>query len=246
MRLSRPAVVAVVGAALLLAACASSTGTARALAPDNGLGVGFTQASYRFAMTANEGSYRGGIDPVGDLLDASVTLKDAEQTLKIETRGVRGQYFARLTGTPLPDLEGNWYSVDLARVHNAGSLGISATKDPTGIRALVAAVTSVQRRSRGSYRGIADLRKVANWGPVTAGQIAQLGDTARTTHFEAALDSSGRLTSMRVWVPGLLGIRDIPPDVVTATYSDFGAEVPVALPSGVQPMPDSLYVLLNL
>ena len=99
--------------------------------PDNGLGVGFTQASYRFAMTANEGSYRG-------------------------------------------------------------------------------------------------------------------GDGARTTHFEAALDSSGRLTSMRVWVPGVLGVRDIPPDVVTATYSDFCAEVPVALPSGVQPMPDSLYALLNL
>jgi hypothetical protein len=243
MRPFRPAVVALVGAALFLAACASSTGTARALVPADGLGVGFTRGSYRFAMTANEGSYRGGIDPVADRLDAIVTLKGAEQTLKIETRGIRGRYFARLTGTPLPDLEGNWYSVDLSRVHNAGSLGISAAKDPTGIRALVAAVTSVQGRGGGSYRGLADLRKVANWGPVTSGQIRQMGDAARTTHFEAALDSSGRLTSMRVWVPGFL---NTPPNVVTATYSDFGAEVPVALPQGAAPLPDSLYALLNL
>jgi hypothetical protein len=202
------------------------------------LDVGFTRASYTFAMTANEGSYTGGIDPVADTLDATVTVKDGDQTLTVQTRGVGGQYFARLTGTPLPDLEGKWFQVDMSRVGRDGSLGIGASKDPTGIRALAAAVTTVQSRGGGTWRGIADLQKVTNWGPVTAGRIAQLGDVARTTHFEAAVDSSGRLTSMRVWIPG--------GDVVTAKYSDFGTKVPVTAPAGAQPLPDSLYALLNL
>jgi hypothetical protein len=236
MRPIRSVVVALLGAALLVSACAPSTGTARALHPGTGLDVGFTRASYRFAMSANEGSYTGGIDPVADTLEATVTVKDGDQTLTVQTRGVGGQYFARLTGTPLPDLEGKWFQVDMSRLGRDGSLGISISKDPTGIRALVAAVTSVQSRGGGTWRGIADLRKVANWGPVTAGRIAQLGDAARLTHFEATVDAAGRLTSMRVWVPG---------DVVTARYSDFGTKVPVTAPPGAQPLPGSLYALLN-
>jgi hypothetical protein len=78
---------------------------------------------------------------------------------------------------------------------------------------------------------------VTNWGPVTRSRIAQLGDAARVTHFEAAVDAAGRMTSMRVWVPG---------DVVTATYANFGAKVPVTAPSGARPLPDSFYALLNL
>jgi len=237
MKPIRSVVVALVGAALLVSACASSRGTARALHPGAWLDVGFTRASYRFAMTANEGSYTGGIDPVADTLDATVTVKDGDQKLTVQTRGAGGHYFARLTGTPLPDLEGKWFEVDMSRVGRDGALGISVGKDPTGIRALVAAVTSVQSRGGGTWRGIADLRKVTNWGPVTSGRIAQLGDAARLTHFEAAVDASGRLTSMRVWVPG--------GDVVTATYSDFGAKVPVTPPPATQPLPDSLYALLN-
>jgi len=227
----------VVALVLLVSGCASSSGTGRALHPGVELDVGFTKASYRFTMTANEGTYTGGIDPVADALDATVTVKDGDQKVTVQTRGAGGQYFARLTGTPLPDIEGNWYRLDMSRVAASGSLGISATKDPTGIRALVAAITGVQSRGGGSWRGVADLRKVDNWGPITRSRIAQLGDAARVTHFEATVDSSGRLTSMRVWIPG---------DVVTAKYSDFGARIPVTVPAGAQPLPDSMYALLNL
>ena len=241
MRPFRPVVVVLVGAFLLVSGCASSsTGTGRALHPRAGLDVGFTESAYRFAMTANEGSYSGAIDPVADTLDATVTVKSAGQGLTIQTRGVGGQYFVRLTGTPLPDIDGNWYKVDAARVGSRGSLGISATKDPTGIRPMVAAVTSVQSRGGGTFRGVADLRKVTNWGPVNRARIAQLGDAARVTHFEATVDATGRLTSMRVWIPGT------PQDVVTAKYSDFGAPVPAAVPAGAQPLPENLYALLTL
>ena len=220
-----------------LSACASPSGTARALHPGSGLDAGFTRASYTFTMTAVEGSYTGAIDPVADTLDATVTVEDGSQTLTVQTRGVGGQYFARLTGTPLPDIEGHWFQVDMSRVGRDGSLGISVTKDPTGIRGLVAAVTSVQSRGGGTWRGTADLRKVTNWGPVTAARIAQIGDAARAAHFEATVDAGGRLASMRVWVPG---------DVVTATYANFGATVAVSVPPGVRPLPDSLYALLDV
>jgi hypothetical protein len=240
MRPIRSVVAALVGAALLVSACASSGGTARALHPRAWLDVGFTRASYTFAMTANEGRYTGGIDPVAGTLDATVTVKDGSQTLTVQTRGVGGQYFAKLTGTPLPDIEGKWFQVDMSRVGRDGSLGISVSQDPTGVRGLVAAVTSVQSRGGGTWRGIADLRKVTNWGPVTAGRIAQIGDAARLTHFEATVDDSRRLTSMRVWVPGN------PANVVTAKYSGFDTKVPVTAPAGAQPLPDSLYALLNL
>jgi len=226
-----------VGLVLLLAACSSEPprpAPSVALSPSMVVNAltpsvrAFSTTSYRFKMTANEGVYSGGIDPVGDKLDSVIAVSSQGLSLKIETIGTGGAYFTRISGSPLPGMDGStWYQVDTSRVHNPGSLGISANHDPTGILALVAAIRTVS----GSYTGTVDLSKVAHWGPVNPGRLGAV------VPYSASTDSSGRLVSMKV---------DVPSDPVTAVYSDFGVAVPVVRPSSAEPMPDTLYGMLNL
>jgi hypothetical protein len=200
--------------------------------------LAFAAGSYRFKVVANEGTYGGGIDPVGDVLDASVSVKSGEQSLKIETMKTNGAAYTRLTtAQPVPGLSaGTWYRVDPQRVTRAGALGLSGIKDPTGVRALIAATHDVRQVGR-TFRGTVDMTRVAAWGPVNVGQVQQLGDAARAIPFEAAVDERERITSVKVSIPG---------NTVEATYSDFGAAVSVQEPKDAAPLPDYLYGMLGL
>jgi hypothetical protein len=201
-----------------------------------GAGV-LASGSYRFKVVANEGAYTGSIDPVGDVLDASVNVRSGEQALKIDTVEVRGVAYTRLTGLPLPGFDGGtWYRVDPQRVTRPGALGLSAIKDPTGVQALVAATHDVRRDGR-TYRGTVDMTRVVAWGPVNVGQVMQLGEAAKAIPFEAVVDERDRITSVKVSIPN---------NTVEATYSDFGAAVSVDEPKDAQPLPDHLYGMLGL
>jgi hypothetical protein len=197
----------------------------------------FNSGGYKFKVVAKEGSYTGGIDPVADLLDATVSVSSDGASLKIDTLGVRGTAYTRLTGLPMPGFDGTtWYRVDPARVTRPGSLGLSAIKDPTGVQALVAATHDVRRENRG-YTGTVDMTRVPAWGPVNIPQVIQLGEVATRIPFEATVDDRDRLVSMKV---------DIPDNPVTATYSDFGAALSVTAPANAEPLPDHLYGMLGL
>ncbi|WP_433614188.1 hypothetical protein ACQP2P_07555 [Dactylosporangium sp. CA-139114] len=197
--------------------------------------LGFS--SYRFKVVAKEGSYTGGIDPLADLLDASVSVSSSGASLTIDTVEVRGSAYTRLTGLPLPGFDGKaWYRIDSARVTKPGALGLSATKDPTGVQALIAASHDVRRDGR-TYSGTVDMTRIVAWGPVNVGQVMQLGDAARAVPFEASVDERERLVSVTVRIP------DNP---VTATYSDFGTTVNAVEPKDAQPLPDHLYGMLGL
>ncbi|MEV4514157.1 hypothetical protein AB0K00_35000 [Dactylosporangium sp. NPDC049525] len=192
---------------------------------------------YKFKMVAKEGSYTGGIDPIADLLDATVSVSSDGASLKIDTLGVRGSAYTRLTGLPLPGFDGKtWFRVDPARVTRPGSLGLSAIKDPTGVQALVTATHDVRRENRG-YTGTVDMTRVVAWGPVNIPQVIQLGEVARRIPFEATVDDQDRLVSMKV---------EIPDNPVTATYSDFGTTLSTTAPANAEPLPDHLYGMLGL
>ncbi|MEU0552776.1 hypothetical protein [Dactylosporangium sp. NPDC006015] len=192
---------------------------------------------YRFKVVAKEGSYTGGIDPVADLLDATVSVTSDGATLKIDTVAVRGTAYTRLTGLPLPGFDGaTWFRVDPARITRPGSLGLSAVKDPTGIQALIAATHDVRREDR-SYNGTVDMTRVTTWGPVNIPQVMQLGQAATRIPFEATVDDHDRLVAMTV---------EIPDNPVTATYTDFGTSLTTTAPAGAEPLPDHLYGMLGL
>jgi hypothetical protein len=196
-----------------------------------------TSGGYTFKVVAKEGSYTGGVDPVADLLDATVSVTSEGATLKIDTRGVRGTAYTRLTGLPLPGFDGaTWFRVDPARITRPGSLGLSAVKDPTGVQALIAATRDIRRENR-SYTGTVDMTRVATWGPVNIAQVIQLGDVATRIPFEATVDDQDRIVSVQV---------DVPDNPVTATYSDFGTTLSTTAPAGAEPLPDHLYGMLGL
>jgi hypothetical protein len=239
--------VALAGAVLAVLAPAGCTREAPRPAPSvsvqpspTGLAAGVWHlgfGSYRFKVVAKEGSYTGAIDPVADLLDASVSVSSGGASLKIDTVEVRGTAYTRLTGLPLPGFDGQaWYEVDSARVTRPGALGLSAIKDPTGVQSLVAATHDVRRDGR-RYTGTVDMTRVLAWGPVNVAQVMQLGDAAKALPFEAAVDGQDRLVSLKV---------SIPDNPVEATYSDFGAAVTVEEPKDAQPLPDHLYGMLGL
>ncbi|MET7423766.1 hypothetical protein [Dactylosporangium sp. NPDC005555] len=241
------ALVAALVAAVALAGC--SFGRDGSPRPDTGPSVAPTQSElakslhvltsggYRFKVVAKEGSYTGGVDPVADLLDATVSVTSDGATLKIDTLGVRGSAYTRLTGLPLPGFDGaTWFRVDPARITRPGSLGLSATKDPTGVQALIAATHDIRRENR-SYTGTVDMTRVTTWGPVNIPQVMQLGDVARRIPFEAVVDDQDRLVSVKV---------EIPDNPVIATYSDFGTSLTTAAPTGAEPLPDHLYGMLGL
>lgn len=208
----------------------SPTGLAAAL---GAFGLG----SYRFKVVADEGSYTGGIDPVADLLDASVSVSSQGASLKIDTVEVHGAAYTRLTGLPLPGFDGGtWYRLDPDKVTRPGALGLSAVKDPTGVQALVAATHDV-RQDGPTYTGTVDMTRVVAWGPVNIAQVTRLGDAAKAVPFEATVDDRDHLVAVKVSVPG---------HPVEATYSDFGAPVVVEEPRGAEPLPDHLYGMLGL
>ncbi|MFB9408057.1 LppX_LprAFG lipoprotein [Dactylosporangium matsuzakiense] len=239
------ALVGAVVAGVMLAGCTGSKapapGPSVSVRPSpTGLAAGVWHlgfASYRFKVVAKEGSYAGAIDPVADLLDASVSVSSGGASLTIDTVEVRGNAYTRLTGLPLPGFDGQlWYSVDTAKVTRPGSLGLSAIKDPTGVQALIAAAHDVRRDGR-KYAGTVDMTRVAAWGPVNVAQVMQLGAAAKAVPFEATVDDQDRLATVTV---------SIPDNPVTATYSDFGAPVTADEPKGAQPLPDHLYGMLGL
>jgi hypothetical protein len=194
-------------------------------------------SSYRFRVVAKAGTYTGRINPVADLLEASVTVWSGVASLKIDTLRVREAAYTRLTGPAQAGFEsGAWYRLDLARVTRPGALGLSAIEDPTGVQALVAATRDVRREGR-TYRGTVDMTRVAAWGPVTVGQVAQLGEAARAIPFEATVDEQERVTGVKVSIPN---------DPVEATYSDFGAAMTIEEPKNAEPLPDYLYGMLGL
>lgn len=195
------------------------------------------EGAYKFKVTAHEGTYTGAADPVADLLDATVNVTSDGASLKIDTLGVRGSVYTRLTGLPLPGFDGaTWFRVDPARMTRPGSLGVSAIRDPTGVQALVAATHDVRRENRG-YTGTVDMTRVTTWGPVNIPQVLQLGEAATRIPFEATVDDHDRLVSMKV---------EIPDNPVTATYSDFGAPLTTTAPATAEPLPDHLYGMLGL
>jgi hypothetical protein len=196
----------------------------------------FATTSYKFKVTANDGSYSGGVDPVKDTLTSTITVSSPGMSMSVDTMGDSGTYVTRIGGSPLPGMDGKtWYRVDAAKMSEAGALGISSTKDPTGIRPLVAAVTEAQQTGD-AWKGTVDLTHVAHWGPISPETTEQLGDAAKSVPFEATVDGQGRLTKMTVQLPG---------NAVTALYTDFGSAVPVTMPPNPPPLPDSLYSMVT-
>jgi hypothetical protein len=249
VRITGPAALAL-AVSLALAGCTGGAATKAASPAPVGLSAAvrdFAGTSYRFAMTAAEGEYQGAIDPVADRLTGTVSVTSGATTLKIETLGTGGRYFARVSGPPSLLIDpATWYRIDTSRIHASGALGISANKDPTGVRALAAAVRTVQPDGEHGYQGTVDLTKVANWGPVNAAQIAAIGQPARSAPYRASVDAKGRLTSIAVTVPSAPGGASATPNTVSATYRDFGAPVTVTEPANATALPDFLYGWLGL
>lgn len=260
MKLFRPVMAALVTSLVLLGGCtggddgdgdtaAPGTSTApRRSVPaklDEAAKV-FAGTSYKFTVTAGEGTFDGGFDPTGNTLATGLSASDQGTTVTVSTLVTGADHYVRVTGLPYPGFDGKtWYRLDANRLRSVASLGITDLRDPTGVQALIAAATRAEQAGERRYTGTADLTGMRTWGPVDQADIGGLRDKAKAVPFEAELDDKGRLVRLKVVVPahGLTA-----ENTVAAVYKDFGAKVNAAKPADgeVEDAPQEIYQLLGL
>ncbi|GAA2546880.1 hypothetical protein GCM10010435_15160 [Winogradskya consettensis] len=132
-----------------------------------------------------------------------------------------------------------WMHIDATKLGEGNSFNFNSKEDPAGTKALLDAVTQVERVGDTGFKGTLDLTK----SPRYSKGMEALGDKATKLPFTATKDSEGRLTELT----GDMSSLGSGAGKMTTKYHDFGTKVSVEAPSAaqVQEMPSSLSGILN-
>jgi len=221
---------------------ASPTGQLTAAAAKTSAGA------YTFkAMDATvEGSIEGAIDPASSVATSKLSVAiDNTTKLTIESLYVGGSYYVKVSGLPIPGIDGKkWLKADPAKISAGNPLGLGNAKDPIGLADMPASIATAQSTDGKAFTGTLDLTKKA-WGPLDdTDMIKGLGDSAKTVPFTATVDSAGHLAQLKVSVPAY---GDTAASDTAVTFADFGKPVTATAPAtaDVIDAPASLYDMLN-
>lgn len=204
-------------------------------------------AGFTFTVVGEGTDGSGAVDPAGKRIKLTTRYTDAKLGFGMDMAFLvvdRDSWvkitFSHTEGlTGLPKLPRKWLHLDPAKVKDNKDnplLGYS-TADPAGAAALFGAITSV-RAEGDRYRGTLDLTQAAEADIVDADKLRSLGEKAKSVPFEATVDGQGRLTSLRL---------DIPGDKYQVTYRGYGTTPKIEAPAAgqAQEAPASAYDLLN-
>ncbi|GAA3904926.1 hypothetical protein [Actinoplanes auranticolor] len=173
---------------------------------------------------------------------------------KIELRKVGTDVYLKFGGAVGQMLGGQsssgkeWMHVDAAKLPAGSSFNVMSPDDPAGTKAMVAAMTRVERTGANGYQGSLDLAKSPTYNKKDA--LKALGGNTLVP-FTAETDAQGRLVELTLDMSGLgasSGAGAVPGGgKVKTTYSDFGTKVSVAAPPAaqVQELPSQLAGMLN-
>jgi hypothetical protein len=216
-------------------------------APDESAG------RYRFTIKDADMTSTGEVDPTAKGLhiaseykdkDLGFTMRmaflvvDQESWVKIKFTGTEG-----LTG--LPKLPNKWLRLDPAKITDTESVPLAFDgPDPINAESLLHAVVSANDKGSGRFDGTVDLTKATGAEVVDADALKALGEAAKTVHFTATVDASGRLASIAVDVPAA---GKTPAFKYTVTYADYGSAPTVSPPAAAEAgdAPAAAYELLN-
>ena len=124
----------------------------------------------------------------------------AKGRLTAQFIAVGADLYVKLDPSPPGMTAGGWTHIDAGRARSVTALGVDPS-DPTGLGRFVNALVSVHGSDTSGYTGTVDVSKVAPVG-VSAAVLRRLGAAAHAAPFEATLDSAGRLTRLKIHVPG--------------------------------------------
>jgi hypothetical protein len=171
---------------------------------------------------------------------------------KIELRKVGSDIYMKLDGA-LGQLLGaksdkEWMHLDASKLPAGSSFNVMSPDDPAGTKAMIAAMTKVERVGEHGYRGSLDLAKSPTYNKKDS--LKALGANTLVP-FTAATDDQGRLVELTLDMSGLgasTGAGVVPGGgKVKTTYSGFGTKVSVEAPpaASVGELPSEYAALLN-
>jgi len=184
----------------------------------------------------------GKADPKAGVAEMSMSLGALGGDTKVELRKVGNDMFMKFGGemgkSLTKDSTKPWMHLDASKIADGSNFNISPD-DPGGTKAMLTAMTGVEKTGDHGFKGTLDLTKM----PQYKKSLEALGDKATKVPFTATSDAEGRLTEMTLDMSGL-GAGS---GKVKTTYSDFGTPVSVEAPpaSQVAELPKELSGLVN-
>ena len=190
-------------------------------------------------------SMTGVADPKAGTANMTMDMGALGKGAKIEMRKVGNDLYMKFGGQMGDMLKGGssskaWMHIDASKLAEGSNYNISPD-DPAGTKAMLEAITGVERVGEDGFKGTLDLTKSARFNK--GDSLKALGDKATKVPFTAKKDSEGRLVELN------LDMSAIQPGTGTikTKYHDFGTPVSVEAPpaSQVQEMPAQLSGILN-
>jgi hypothetical protein len=210
-----------------------------------------SEGSFRYTMKELEGDAKGEVNPKDKRMTYTAVFKDKDlgfsmtmAVIVIDQRAWTKVTFGNTKGiTGLPKLPPKWLALDTSKVDDPEDLRYTHP-DPTGAVLLFDHIVDATETSQGAFKGTVDLTAATEVEVVDADALTALGEKAKAVPFEAAVDASGRLTSVTLDVPAAGKAAAFR---WTATFSDYGTAPEVKEPPAAQTMsaPPEAYALLN-
>jgi len=210
-----------------------------------------TTSTYKFTMTAGEGTAEGAADPAAGNGKLDFTFASPEEGLKITLRilTVSGDAWIKVDlgrAASLPDapkLPKQWMHLDKSKVEDPEDLDFRQG-DPLEVAEVFDAIIEVRKAGERLYDGTVDLTKATKAFMVNDDHVKALGAGASTIPFSATVDEKGRLASLELKVPAA---RDFEAATWKATYADYGATITFTKPQPgeVVPATKEAYKIFN-
>jgi hypothetical protein len=201
--------------------------------------------SYKYAAKSGDSSATGAVDPVAKTVHMNVSATAEGMTFKVELMALAKDYYLKLSGLPLPGLDGSkWIHLDANKVPSLKGIGIDDLTDPAGLKNFEKAIVSAEKTGDRTYKGTLDLTKLTGGTFIDAETATKNADKVKAVPFEATLDEKGRLTKLSFTLPAVGSDPAAPSEV---TYSDYGAAVDATKPAAgeVVEAPELVYKLLT-
>lgn len=188
-------------------------------------------------------SMTGVADPKAGVAKMSMDMGALSEGTTIEVRKVDQDVYLKFGGQMAKMVGASsgkpWMHVDADKIAEGSSFKLPAD-DPAGTKAMVSAMTKVERAGEHSFKGLLDLTKTPRYNKES---LKAIGAKATAMPFTATTDDQDRLVELTLDMSG------ISPGAgkMKTTYSDFGTPVAVEAPPAAQvgELPKELSGLLN-
>lgn len=195
----------------------------------------------------------GAADPKAGNAQMSMDMGALGKGNKIELRKVGKDLYLKFGGAAGQLLSSGesgkpWMHVDASKLPAGSSFNMMSPDDPAGTKAMISAMTKVERVGERGFKGTLDLAKSPTYNK--KGALGALG-AAAVVPFTASTDDQGRLVELTLDMSSMTaatGASAAPGGgKMKTTYSDFGTAVSVEAPPAAEvgELPSGLAGVLN-